>query len=602
MRDGADESTHSIAGERGIVQISYEDLTFPEGMDKSIKICYNTHVNRKYIVSVSIALGMAIFPLFASARSFSVHTSNATNITATSAVLEAYATGFDGDARIGFEWGQDNLDNDTPHETTTVVGEKIRIRISGLSPSTRYTFRAHGSANDYDDEGITLSFTTRGAGSHAEEITDLYANSAHKSTLTLPVQFPRVTTLAPSVVCGNSATFRGYADTFSDDDTRYWFQYGIRGSELVPTRAGIFQSTTQSFSSDVWSLRPDTEYEVRAVAENALGITVGEIVRFRTAGSAVWRAEPYVYENIAVTNGVLDITNPENPIMNATVWTAGSPVRVKVEYGSTRAVTKETAYTYVAQTGGVVIALPAIFAGRTLYYRVYAEDGKEYVRGDLVSVQIPKVGFSHNVSTGAKSGGANLSKTSFWQRFIASLSGKKVSTTGVARDVSRENVLALSLTVLHNGRAVTSDTLVPKKNDVLGFSFELTDTVAESAGVFNFVLPEGCTYLSSDGVQYDRANRSVSGQYIFRSGTPLVVRCIVDDVATTKQVLGTFAIDAVRVTSNEVMVGKSGFSVGALALGAFSFGTSTLVTIFVVTFLLAIGIVRLHDRTLGKHA
>jgi len=560
-------------------------------------------MNGKYVVTAVIACGIAIFPFFASARSFSVHTSNATNITSTSAVLEAYATGFDGDTSIGFDWGQDNLDNDTAHETTSVIGERIRIRISGLSPSTRYTFRAHGSASDHYDEGITLSFTTRGATSHTKELSDLYANSSRERTSDMPVQLPRVSTLTPGPIYGNSVTFRGYADVFSDDDARYWFQYGIRGSELAPTRPGLFQDTTQSFSSDVWDLRPDTEYEVRAVAENALGISVGEVVRFRTTNIAAWRVEPTYYEEIAVSNGEMNARDPERPMVSAMVWTAGAPVRVRVEYGSTRAATNKTDFMYVAQSGTVSILLPPLSTGRTYYYRLYAEDGKEYVRGDLMTVQIPRTGASTIFSTRATSGGANLSASSFWQRFVASLSGKKVASSGITRDVSREDVLALSMKVSNNGIGATGDTVVPTMHDILRFSFVLTDTIPASSGEFQFVLPAGCTYLSSQGVNYDRGSRAVSGSYTFHTNTPLVVSCIVDDIKTTKQVLATFAIDAIRVTSNEVTIGaSSGFSIGAFALGAFSLGTSTLVIIFVTTFLLAVGIVRLHDKTFGKQA
>lgn len=559
------------------------------------------YMNGKYVVTAVIACGIAIFPFFASARSFSVHTSNATNVTATSAVLEAYATGFDGDATISFDWGQDNLDTTTARETTSVIGEKIRIRVSGLSPSTHYTFRARGTASNSDDDGITLSFTTQGAQSHASEI-DITTNSTHSSTSDVPVQFPRVITQSPTAIYGNSATLRGYADAYSNNDTRYWFQYGIRGGELAPSRASMFTNQNQTLTSDVWRLSPNTEYEYRAVAENALGISVGEIVRFRTVSASAWRAEPTSYQEIAVANGTLNISDPEHPTISAMVWTAGSPVRVKVEYGSTRAVTQETDFVYVAQTGNVIILLPALTQGRTYYYRLYAEDGHEYIRGDVMTAQIPKdtvAGATTNRRT-TSGGQANASGSSFWQRFVASLSGKKTTAPGIVRDVAREEVLVLSMRTLSNGSETVGTAIVPKKNDILTFSFILTDTVQESVGVFRFVVPAGCTYLSSDGVAYNRANRVIDGKYTFQKEVPVHVRCIVDDIQSTKQVLGTFSVDNMSVTSNEVSVGKSGFSVGALALGAFSLGTSTLVIIFVTTFLLAIGIVRLHDKTLGK--
>lgn len=540
---------------------------------------------------------LAIFPHVASAGRLSVQTSNATNVTSTSAVLEAYATGFTGDATIGFDWGQENLDSETANETVSVAGEKVRIRISGLAPSTRYTFRARGVANDEDDEGITLSFTTLKEGAMRSEEEDLYKDSARKDTGNALVQFADVITLTPSAVYGNSATLRGFANTHGAEDARQWFQYGVRGGELVPSRSRILPEGDVAFSGEVWGLIPNTEYEYRAVVETDLGISLGEVVRFRTVGSTSVRTEPYHANDIAISDGVLDSENFSSPVVRATVWTAGSPVRVKVEYGSTRAMSHETAYQYVAQSGEVRIPVEEMKAGRTYYYRTYVEDGQAYVRGEIVSVRIPRASERAAAVTKTEK---EKSSGSVWTRLKNAFKGEKSSSSGIVRDVAREDALVLTMTVEKNGIRESANRVSADATDILTFSFMLTDIQERTTGVLSFTLPEGCTYLSSDNVPYVRAETRVYGEVTYTPERAVGVRCIVDDVKAVEQVYGTFAVDSISVTSNQVALNATTFALGALVLGVFRMGTSMLVLILVATIALALVIIRLHDRTMVK--
>src|SRR4051812_44145014 len=73
------------------------------------------------------------------------HTDDATNLTATSATLNAHGVGTDGPAHAFFRWGtsQNNLANSTPgaNYPANVEGPHAET-ITGLSPSTTYSFRA----------------------------------------------------------------------------------------------------------------------------------------------------------------------------------------------------------------------------------------------------------------------------------------------------------------------------------------------------------------------------------------------------------------------------------------------------------------------------
>jgi hypothetical protein len=91
------------------------------------------------------------------------HTDDATNLTATSATLNAHGKSTDGSARAFFRWGTsaNNLTNTTPGVTypANVEGPHAET-ITGLAPSTTYFFRACATDNNGTGCGEIHDFKT----------------------------------------------------------------------------------------------------------------------------------------------------------------------------------------------------------------------------------------------------------------------------------------------------------------------------------------------------------------------------------------------------------------------------------------------------------
>jgi hypothetical protein len=177
------------------------------------------------------------------------------------AVLEAELTHMGGAAscEVFFRYGTDpdNLDMETPHEELTSTGD-FNYEITGLTSCTTYYYRAV-AINDADTwDSIYIFQVTPG--------------------------MPIVETYLPNDVTTDSATYRGELfEIGGPASAEIWFEYSDQNpNNLDETTDPITLTIPGQFSIEVTGLSPDTTYWVRAVANNGICESKGEIKEFKT--------------------------------------------------------------------------------------------------------------------------------------------------------------------------------------------------------------------------------------------------------------------------------------------------------------------------------
>lgn len=145
---------------------------------------------------------------------------------------------------------------DVPPPSTN-VSQVVTNTISGLTPSTRYAYRAVVS----NEVGVTRNglvyFTTRGP--------------------------PSATTLSASSIFYTTAVLRALVDLGNADSVAH-FEYGTSTNYgLVSSNRAMSASTVPfQLAIGVSNLLPGTTYHVRAVVSNEYGVAFGENVTFAT--------------------------------------------------------------------------------------------------------------------------------------------------------------------------------------------------------------------------------------------------------------------------------------------------------------------------------
>ncbi|MEA2130205.1 MAG: hypothetical protein QOJ85_3096 [Solirubrobacteraceae bacterium] len=136
--------------------------------------------------------------------------------------------------------------------------------ITGLTPCTTYHFRIEATNVEGTGVGSTRSFRTNCK--------------------------PTVETLVATGVGAREATLNSRINP-AGEDTQYHYEYGTVASGAFGSRAPATDLTLAAGRSDVQpnsfpvgSLDPETAYQVRVVATNALGTATGNVVSFRTIG------------------------------------------------------------------------------------------------------------------------------------------------------------------------------------------------------------------------------------------------------------------------------------------------------------------------------
>lgn len=203
-----------------------------------------------------------------------VTTSSATNVGNSNATLNGYVNANGGsNVSAWFEWGLGgNLYNQTNKVNYgSTSGTSYNYALSGLSPSTTYSFRAVAQAsNGQIIYGSQMTFTTTSSGGC------LYNCGTNT---------PSVTTYGASSIADTYATLNGYVNPNGGDTTR-WFEWGTSSSNLYNQTIKINQGTTSgNISQSLSGLSPNNVYYFRAVAQNSNGVSYGNIMNFTTINS-----------------------------------------------------------------------------------------------------------------------------------------------------------------------------------------------------------------------------------------------------------------------------------------------------------------------------
>ncbi|MBE7451667.1 MAG: hypothetical protein HS111_23080 [Kofleriaceae bacterium] len=242
--------------------------------------------------------------------------------------------------------------------------------ISGLTPNTTYYFCALAGNTYGTGFGAVLSFTT---------------------LATAPV----VTTNSPTLLTGATAQLNGAANP-GGADTTAWFRYATASpgtcNDSFGTRApgaggaALGSGTTsQVFSQAIAGLSPATTYYVCAIAQNAVGTSVGAVVSFTTP------APPTVTTTAATSigNTTATLNGSANPNRATTTgwfrYSSTDPGTCNDSFGS-RAPTSGGSNLGAGSTAQPFgQPLSALSAGTTYYYCAIASNSEGMAFGDVLS-------------------------------------------------------------------------------------------------------------------------------------------------------------------------------------------------------------------------
>lgn len=219
----------------------------------------------------------------------SITTSEASDVTTTSAVLRASVSGGTSTAAGWFEWGTTTAVSNTTETqrlsgTTATYAQTLR----SLQPRTTYFFRAAVSS-----EGTTIR----------SEVRTFTTSSDTPAALT-------ITTNEASAVQSTSAELRGAINPGGSSATA-WFEWGSSsalGNQTTAQRVGD-GNRESSYSYPLTGLHPSTTYYFRAVGQSSTGSPVrGEIRSFATTRVSSTTPETTAVEQGDIKSGYVIIT------------------------------------------------------------------------------------------------------------------------------------------------------------------------------------------------------------------------------------------------------------------------------------------------------
>jgi hypothetical protein len=211
-------------------------------------------------------------------------TTDATNITGTSAILTAQVNGNSlystNNVETWFQYGTNaNLSFTTIHNYSNSGYAEFSSSVSNLNPNTIYYFRAVAQTPGGMVYGNTNSFrTTYAVATPIYNNYPVYPTSKNGSNvITEPaVSVSNTGVELSSLILNNS----------NDPYGSTWFEYG-RSLDMVNTTASVSTGGLSSVKhvSTITGLYPGSTYYFRAVAANSSGIVRGSTLSFTTGGT-----------------------------------------------------------------------------------------------------------------------------------------------------------------------------------------------------------------------------------------------------------------------------------------------------------------------------
>lgn len=197
----------------------------------------------------------------------SITTSSVSSVTNTTAILNGSFVSNGSTVTTWFVYGA--ADTTVGTTTQTASSGSMSYTITGLSPSTTYSFRAVGNNDKGTMNGSTVSFTTQ--------------SSPTPSSLTYP---PTAITTSAANIDTDSATLNGTWDA-NGYLTTASFEWGttillgfVTSGQIKGTGSGIMSAT-------ISGLQPNTKYYYRAVAQNTYAKDYGSTLSFTTDNTTV---------------------------------------------------------------------------------------------------------------------------------------------------------------------------------------------------------------------------------------------------------------------------------------------------------------------------
>ncbi len=329
-----------------------------------------------------------------------VTTQPATNITATSATLNATYDAQGSATTMWFEFGTTmNLGQTVGQNSVGTGSGNYAYTATGLTPGTQYFFRAVGqNANGTNNMATIRSFTTASQNNTTEcndgidndndgdidmNDDDCSSSSDNSENGSSNQSAPDVTTENATNVSEDSATLNGEYDA-NGASTTTWFEYGTSSSSLNRSTSHINQGTgSDDFAQSIGNLSDDTTYYFRAVAQNSRGTDYGSVKSFRTEEVvnnnnndivALTSVATGVGQSTAVLNGV--VQNPDNE--NVTGW---------FEYGTTTGLGQTTSVRNLGSSTTIPMSqqVSGLVSNTTYYFRAVARADNVTSRGEIFS-------------------------------------------------------------------------------------------------------------------------------------------------------------------------------------------------------------------------
>ncbi|MCR4284195.1 MAG: DUF11 domain-containing protein [Parcubacteria group bacterium] len=325
-----------------------------------------------------------------------VNTTTATNISTSSATLNATVNPNGSNTNVWFEYGASpgSLSNMSSSQSIGGGTSSLNVSagVSGLSSNTTYYFRAVAQNSAGTSYGNVLSFTTSfsGGGGGGTNISS-----------------PTVSTNGATNILSDSAVLNAVVSP-NNDLTAVWFEYG--------TSSGFFSLTTNSqnigsgsfgvnTSVNIYGLSSNTTYYFRAVARNSAGTNYGNILSFTTGFYGGGGGGGGISAPIVTTNFASGISR-DTATLNATVNPNGSFTNAWFEYGNSPSSMPLSSSIQSVGSGNfnynISSSILNLLPNTTYYFRVVAQNSNSIAYGTTLS-------FTTTFASGTSSLGPNVS-------------------------------------------------------------------------------------------------------------------------------------------------------------------------------------------------